>query len=645
MKPAGPVMGNIPYILGISLRVYGNPVSHATRFVQAGKGVLIEQLARASRAWIRHVFWRRAKLEVAAQTCLAGASQAVLKQELLRLPGPRCRRTHPARLRRIFLLVALGLSLCRIGIAAERAEEVLGRIPVQDGGRTKPFASFARESVLLVTGKTSFEGQDSTSLVWRWMAEPKMWSAKPILPVTDLKLRDEFSASDLVHNRIAPNLILNDLDFVKRANLARLKQEKEKTSTPLEKKEVELYQRAQLFQAIATAQIPGFIPHPEDPKIAWLPLEAFMTKEGVEIISQIFPKSQVEKVEAALGYLLGRFKGSNSGEAVLAGEQFANSVDELLFSKDIMLDRGSIQRELLYLKLRPFHLAWILYLISLFIWMAPHKKKKVVACALGFFLAGFLVHALGILLRVLIAGRPPVTNMYESLIWVSWAVAFFSLLLWFFYRSSFLPAIAACVSTFALLIGESFPAVLDPSISPLVPVLRNNYWLTVHVLTITLGYGAFALNWGIAHALLYCLAFNRKKELTNHLTEYLYRSLQIGVVLLASGTILGGVWASYSWGRFWGWDPKETWALIAVLAYLAVLHSRTAGWFESFGAAFWSAACFLTVLMAWYGVNFVLGVGLHSYGFGGGGLPYVLAFVIADLILLLFFARRFKMKT
>ncbi len=528
--------------------------------------------------------------------------------------------------------------------SSELVDKVLAQIPVQDGGRVKPFASFASENVLLVTGKASFEGQSSVVLVWDWIADPKAWSAKPIVPVTDLELRKEF-LGDLVHNRIAPDLVLNNIDFIKKVGLLRQKQEKEKSLTPFEKKEVELYQKARIFETIASGQIPGFIPHPTDPKINWLPLEALMSKEGIEVIGKIFPKAEVEQLESAFIYLLDRLNGNHLQEAVVGAEQFRTNLNNLLLSRDIILDQGAIQRELLYLKLKPFHLAWILYLLSLLVWVAPNKKKKTIFLALLFFVSGFLVHAFGIVLRMWIAGRPPVTNMYESIIWVSWAVAFFSLLLWFFYRSSSLPAIAACVSALALLIGENFPAVLDPSISPLVPVLRNNYWLTIHVLTITLGYGAFALNWGIAHALLYVSAFHKKRELIDHLTEYLYRSLQIGVLLLATGTVLGGVWASYSWGRFWGWDPKETWALIAVLAYLAVLHSRTAGWFDSFGVAFWSAICFLTVLMAWYGVNFVLGVGLHSYGFGGGGLPYVLMFVLADVIVLLFFTRRFKIRT
>ena len=107
------------------------------------------------------------------------------------------------------------------------------------------------------------------------------------------------------------------------------------------------------------------------------------------------------------------------------------------------------------------------------------------------------------------------------------------------------------------------------------------------------------------------------------------------MVLLAAGTILGGVWANYSWGRFWGWDPKEVWALIALLGYLAILHGRYAGWIRKFGIAAWSVIAFQGVLMAWYGVNYVLGAGLHSYGFGTGGVQYVAIYVGLEILYVL----------
>jgi hypothetical protein len=116
------------------------------------------------------------------------------------------------------------------------------------------------------------------------------------------------------------------------------------------------------------------------------------------------------------------------------------------------------------------------------------------------------------------------------------------------------------------------------------------------------------------------------------LSNFIYRTMQVGVLLIAAGTILGGVWADYSWGRFWGWDPKEVWALITLLVYLIPLHGRFAGWVNTFGLVSASIVCFMSVIMAWYGVNFVLGVGLHSYGFTeGGGQGIVTVVVLAVL--------------
>jgi ABC-type transport system involved in cytochrome c biogenesis permease subunit len=116
------------------------------------------------------------------------------------------------------------------------------------------------------------------------------------------------------------------------------------------------------------------------------------------------------------------------------------------------------------------------------------------------------------------------------------------------------------------------------------------------------------------------------------LSNFIYRTMQVGVLLIAAGTILGGVWADYSWGRFWGWDPKEVWALITLLVYLIPLHGRFAGWINTFGLVFASVVCFLSVVMAWYGVNFVLGVGLHSYGFVEGGSQGIMLVILAGVL-------------
>ena len=197
------------------------------------------------------------------------------------------------------------------------------------------------------------------------------------------------------------------------------------------------------------------------------------------------------------------------------------------------------------------------------------------------------------------------------------------------YRSRYFLLGAVPVAVVSLILADTQTLALDRSINPLVPVLRDNFWLTTHVLTITLSYAAFALALGIGHIALGKVIRGAKPEAS--LYNYLYRTLQVGVLLLATGTILGGVWANYSWGRFWDWDPKETWALITLLGYLIVLHGRIAGRWAGFGMAVGSVLAFQGVLMAWYGVNFVLGVGLHSYGFGTGGFGWALLFVAAEI--------------
>ncbi len=127
-------------------------------------------------------------------------------------------------------------------------------------------------------------------------------------------------------------------------------------------------------------------------------------------------------------------------------------------------------------------------------------------------------------------------------------------------------------------------------------------------------------------------AMQRTAAIVKPLSNFIYRTMQVGVLLIAAGTILGGVWADYSWGRFWGWDAKEVWALITLLVYLIPLHGRFAGWVNTFGLVCASVACFLSVVMAWYGVNFVLGVGLHSYGFVEGGSQGAMLVIIFGVL-------------
>jgi cytochrome c-type biogenesis protein CcsB len=294
---------------------------------------------------------------------------------------------------------------------------------------------------------------------------------------------------------------------------------------------------------------------------------------------------------------------------------------------------ADLAREVHYNRAKPFRTAWILYLLGFLALIAsfPLASKAFSRVGMALVVGGFLFNAYGMYLRIMISGRPPVTNMYETVVFVAWGGVLFALIFELVYKVRYFAATAAGLATLCLILADNVP-ILDGAIAPLVPVLRDNMWLTIHVLTIMLGYAAFTLAMGLGHLNLGLYFFAPGRAgLLKSLSLFLYRALQVGTLFLAVGTLLGGVWASYSWGRFWGWDPKETWALIALLGYLAILHGRFVGWIKDFGLAVGSILGYLLVLMAWYGVNFVLGTGLHSYGFGSGGYTYIGGFVAFEV--------------
>jgi ABC-type transport system involved in cytochrome c biogenesis permease subunit len=312
-------------------------------------------------------------------------------------------------------------------------------------------------------------------------------------------------------------------------------------------------------------------------------------------------------------------------------------------SPTIYPKNAALSLEVSYMDLRPFGKAWMLYFLAatLGLLALKLKSKPVYYALMAVYLGGIAMHVYGFALRCMIAGRPPVSNMYESVIWVGFGGVFFGLIFELIYKKRYFALSGALGGFMCLVLMDMLPVVTgNPSmpgfearISPLQPVLRDNFWLTVHVLTITLSYAAFMLAWVLGHVTMFKHLFTPAQRSVHHeLHTFVYRAMQVGVLLLAIGTILGGVWAYYSWGRFWGWDPKETWAFIALMCYLFVLHGRFTGWWGNFGMSVGSVVCFLSVVMAWYGVNFVLGSGMHAYGSGAGGIEYVIGFVAVDLL-------------
>jgi cytochrome c-type biogenesis protein CcsB len=394
-------------------------------------------------------------------------------------------------------------------------------------------------------------------------------------------------------------------------------------------------ERLGLFAHVMDGSAFLLAPAPEKTTDPWIVPPAF---------AQYYNEQQFAPVQTQLQTMANAYVKADAFGFSRAANQLRDGLRQL--SPNIYPDESQLRLEYFYNHWDGFYRAAWCYgvaLLLLAISAARGKGGFIKQTGLALAIAGLLFHASGIVMRCMIAGRPPVTNMYESIIWVSFAVSFFGMIFFLRYRTPVYLLAALPVSLVALLLVHQMPIAMPSSIDPLVPVLRDNFWLTIHVLTITLSYAAFALAMGFGHILLFRYARNPVSARADQSMHFwLYRVLQLGVILLAAGTILGGVWANYSWGRFWGWDPKETWALIALLCYILTLHGRLAGWWTQFGLVVASVVCFLAVLMAWYGVNFVLGKGLHSYGFGIGGETYVAGFVIADLLFVAFAIWRYR---
>ena len=321
-----------------------------------------------------------------------------------------------------------------------------------------------------------------------------------------------------------------------------------------------------------------------------------------------------------------------------ASAGFIAAVKELGPQLGTYPSQTTIDLEVAYNGWVPFRFAWVFTLIAFLCLLLSKgsRWKPFYLAGMTTFVAGLAAMLVGFALRFAISGRVPVANMYESVLYMGLGVAVLGLIFELVYRKQYVITAAAAVATVTLVLADCCPAVLDPSITPLNPVLRNNFWLATHVMSIVLSYAAFALALGIGNITLgHYLVGSRNREATKGLSRFTYQTLQIGVLLLAVGIVTGGIWADFAWGRFWGWDPKEVWALIALLGYVAVLHARFVGWAGNLGLAALSVTCFSLIVWAWYGVNFLMGSGLHSYGFGGGGQILVFSVLGVQLLYVL----------
>lgn len=534
--------------------------------------------------------------------------------------------------------------------------EALQRLPIQDAGRIKPFETFARETLQMVYGRTAYqpipkEGEGATKdlrprpaleIIMTWFLAPEFWDAQPIIEMKMTALKEALNL-DKTRDRFAPReLFSNDRIGLVFQDLASYRETKAKLN-PYYQSVARLENQLGVYQAVKDASIMRVVPPavkteaaPADPNLPKVPdrwrsvreLDGPL-KEKFTIVAKAFIRA-LPRPEGAPDVS----EGPTLLQAVEDFQAGARAENAALYpdGKDIAL-------EVHYEEMHPFRVAWILYVLSAIVmgiaWHRENRQggKQLARASWALALLAFAIHTYGFGVRMYLTGRPPVSNMYESVIWVSWGTMLFAFFFEWKQKAHFILLAGAVVSTICNIVADGVPHVLDASLQPLEPVLRSNLWLTIHVLTISISYSAYFLAWSLGNIGLGFVirGDGASSPRVESLTVAIYRCMQVGVVLLAAGTILGGVWADYSWGRFWGWDPKETWALIALLGYLALLHARLSGWVKNIGMLVGAVASFNLVIMAWYGVNFVLGAGLHSYGFGAGGVEYVTGFVLLNM--------------
>jgi cytochrome c-type biogenesis protein CcsB len=514
-----------------------------------------------------------------------------------------------------------------------------GLLATQDGGRRKPIDTFAKETLIRITGKSTYT--DNSGRKWQpndfvlsALLETHDWKNEPMVLVSFGKLKEQLGF-DKTQRRFSFGQLAGSIDLQRLANEAQALKRAEKPLDRVQQEALGVSDRLTLFARVIDGSALLIVPAPTNETDPWVEPSGW---------SKFYSEAQFAPVQTQLQTAATAYVNGDGFNFSRAANQLRDNLRGL--SPSIYPQERQLRLESFYNHFEAFYRAIWCYGIALVILIAAHLRKRGRALqniGVAVALLALAFHASGIVMRCMIAGRPPVTNMYESIIWVSFAVSFFGMIFFTRYRAPVYLLAALPVTLVALLLVHQMPIAMPSSIDPLVPVLRDNFWLTVHVLTITLSYAAFALAMGFGHILLWRYARNPAEARGDAPMHFwLYRVLQLGVLLLAAGTILGGVWANYSWGRFWGWDPKETWALIALLCYILALHGRLAGWWTQFGLAVASVVCFLAVLMAWYGVNFVLGKGLHSYGFGIGGETYVTTFIVLDLLFVAFAIWRYR---
>ena len=499
-------------------------------------------------------------------------------------------------------------------------------IPLQDQGRIKPLDTFAQNHLLAFYGKRSIKKMNLSATDWilNLILDPQNGKEQKIFNIRNPEVVSSIYLDWSTEHKYSFNEILPGLTN-QAALISVINQKPDANRSVFEKQLLELNNNAMRFEEISYLKAMKLLPPDEISETdEWSsPLEFIVNGRSPE-------PHQDAILNALQQYLSGRLAGQEASMQ----SAMENYKAALLMVPGELFDITVLKKETWMNRVNLFYTSVGLYLSAFILlglsWMIQTLLLKRASYAL--LILGFLFHAYGIYLRMYIMGRPPVTTLYESVIFVAFIVILFAIILEYFRRDGLGIFIGTVSGSIFHYIGFSYASDGD-TLGMLVAVLNSNFWLATHVTTITMGYGASLVAGFIGH--LYLVQAIRQPENKSSLKS-IFNNL-FGITLIALfftlfGTILGGIWADQSWGRFWGWDPKENGALLIVLWQLMMVHMRLSGLAKPAEFALGMALNNIIVALAWFGVN-LLQVGLHSYGFDDGVARNLFIFIALELII------------
>ena len=526
----------------------------------------------------------------------------------------------------------------------QESVDKFGHIVLQDRrGRMKPVDTLAHEVISKLSGKTSIYGVDPTAIFLGMTVNPKEYQNIPMIKIGHPSIAKDLGLSKDVKYAKFSDFFTKEGEYKLENQINESVRKKPLEKSAYDKELVKADERLNVAYMVYTGTLLKIYPKPHDKANTWLnPQEAIST----------LPKELSEMIRMMTVYL---FQGASEIEKTGNIDKFNKAVKlinmyQKKFGSEVLLDPKSVNIEIAYNKLGllsklvPLYIlvGLILLLASFVNVVKPNRSLKYINnIAWVLLIIGFILHLIGMGMRWYIAGHAPWSNAYESIVFIAAATMVAGLI--FARKSPF--TLGATGLLAGITMGVAHMSFVNPEITNLVPVLKS-YWLMIHVATIISGDGFLGLGSMLSLLVLILFIMKRKdnkniersiKELTN-IAEM---SLIVGLFLLTVGNFLGGVWANESWGRYWGWDPKETWAAVTILIYATILHLRFIPKFKNpFAFNVASLWGYSSVLMTYFGVNYYLS-GLHSYA-AGEPIPlpnWVIPSVIGLFILTLLAAK------